>query len=333
MKFINIPLRGIAVVSFLFVVECSKAQSSDSRLMENTAIYKDSSIISSWAIGCTIKRGPMNVAEPSLGLASVGKETSALGPAGENGVVSLGDGGEAVLTFSKPISNQGGFDFAVFENSFDGNFLELAFVEVSSDGRKFYRFPSISLTDTNIQVGTHESVDLKKIHNLAGKYPVFYGTPFDLDDLKNIAGLDLSNITHVKIIDVIGSLDDAYATRSAQGYKINDPWPTTFHSSGFDLDAVAVLRPSINSKEAPELAGNFKIHPNPVVGGQRLTIDFNEIQFRDFEVSLLNTLGEVIFQTTTKNPFQIETNEYEKGLHCLVITSQNIQHFYKIILE
>ena len=34
--------------------------------------------------------------------------------AGENGVVSLGDGGSAILTFSKPIKNETGWDFAIF---------------------------------------------------------------------------------------------------------------------------------------------------------------------------------------------------------------------------
>ena len=64
--------------------------------------------------------------------------------------VSLGDGGTVVLTFPQPIGDVPGPDFAVFENGFkafdNSFFLELAHVEVSSDGVNFYRFPSSSLT-------------------------------------------------------------------------------------------------------------------------------------------------------------------------------------------
>ena len=45
-----------------------------------------------------------------------------------NGVVSLGDGGYALLTFEKPIKN-GIDDFAIFENSFSDTFLELGLVD------------------------------------------------------------------------------------------------------------------------------------------------------------------------------------------------------------
>jgi hypothetical protein len=49
-----------------------------------------------------------------------------------------------------------GYDFAIFENGFpfgSGSFyLELAFVEVSSDGKHFVRFNAISNTDTTQQI-------------------------------------------------------------------------------------------------------------------------------------------------------------------------------------
>ena len=43
------------------------------------------------------------------------------------------------------------------------------------------------------------------------------------------------------VVDVVGSIDPAYATYDSQGHAINDPWPTAFASSGFDFDAVGVL--------------------------------------------------------------------------------------------
>ena len=72
----------------------------------------------------------------------------ALGPAlGDSyDVVSLGSGGSIILSFDPPFRNGEGWDFAIFENSFSDTFLELAYIEVSSDGEHFVRFDSCSLT-------------------------------------------------------------------------------------------------------------------------------------------------------------------------------------------
>ena len=120
--------------------------------MGTTAIHADSSIFIDWASGCTIIRGNQDISSPSLGITTVGDNSCAIGKAGQNGVVSLGDGGEAILTFNSPIINGIGFDFAVFENSFSDLFLELAFVEVSSDGINFFGFPATSLTQDTLQI-------------------------------------------------------------------------------------------------------------------------------------------------------------------------------------
>ena len=55
-------------------------------------------------------------------------------------VVCLGRGGVITLTFDAPIRDGAGWDFAVFENSFSDTFIELAYVEVSSNGTNFTRF-------------------------------------------------------------------------------------------------------------------------------------------------------------------------------------------------
>jgi hypothetical protein len=148
-------------------------------------------------------------------------------------------------------------------------FLEFAFVEVSSDGERFVRFPSICLSDTLNQLDAFGLSNPEKIHNLAGKYRAMYGTPFDLEDLRDSAGIDLMNITQVKLIDVIGCIGNpAWTGRDSQGNKINDPWPTPFPSSGFDLDAVAVLHwyhpAGVNEFEAGKQA---QIYPQPAIAG------------------------------------------------------------------
>jgi len=124
----------------------------------STAIYKDDPSFLAWATGVDLVRGMADISDPTKGYASYGTPEVALGMAG-NGVVSLGDGGVATLTFDAPIANGDGYDFAVFENSFSDTFLELGFVEVSSDGDNFFRFDAVSETQTDTQVGGFGSVD------------------------------------------------------------------------------------------------------------------------------------------------------------------------------
>jgi hypothetical protein len=228
-----------------------------------TAMKNDSSAFAEWATGCSVTRGYQDISDPGLGYASVGDSSMVIGMAGSNGVVSLGDGGSAVVTFADPIQNGAGYDFAVFENAFNDTYLELAFVEVSSDGINFFRFPATSNTQDTVQIG-FGSVNAMQINNLAGKYRALYGTPFDLDELVSQAGLNVNNITHVKIIDVVGSIQNAYASYDQSGKKINDPWSTPFASSGFDLDAVGVINhvTGINDKFA--ITSKLNVFPNPL---------------------------------------------------------------------
>lgn len=218
----------------------------------------------------------------------------ALGPVtGDNfDVVSLGDlsqsqinqgvpPGQITLIFGNPydsndpnhIRDVSGFDFAIFENAFLSNttnpiygyiagkmIAELGYVEVSSDGINFARFPSVSLTGG--LVGPYGTVDISNIYNIAGKHPNAYGvctgTPFDLSEIAdepNVASglVDINNISYVRIVDIPGSGDfyddavkcidpctlpdwDYYVTN----HLIYDAW-LTWGSGGFDLEAIGVL--------------------------------------------------------------------------------------------
>lgn len=211
-----------------------------------TAMHADSSAFIAWATGCEVEAGPMNIANPDAGVAGAGWPASnAIGvPEGTYGVACLGDGGSATLTFASPICNREGPDFAVFENGFKSGtqwFLEIAFVEVSSDGVHFFRFPAITNVQYETQLGGFATMDPAQIHNFAGKYGAFYGTPFDLDEVPDNPLLNKENIAYVRVVDVVGCIDPQYATYDSQGHPVNDPWPTPFASSGFDLDAVGVI--------------------------------------------------------------------------------------------
>jgi hypothetical protein len=222
----------------------------------STAIHMDDPAFVGWAAGYIDYIAGSNVdttwqtPEKALGEA-VGSSFD---------VVSLGRGGQITLIFAPPIKDGEGWDFAVFENSFSDTFLELAYVEVSSNGQDFVRFDSISLTPD--PVGGFGNVDPTDIDGLAGKYRQGYGMPFDLQDLSGKAEVlsgevNLDQIAYVKIIDIVG--DGTYFDSSS--HVIYDPYPTV-SSAGFDLDAIGV------SNGAPYPAGEYTPPSAPSYDGE-----------------------------------------------------------------
>jgi hypothetical protein len=177
-------------------------------------------------------------------------------PGGTFDVFSLGDGGWITVSFDQAISNGPGPDLAVWENGFINVsvpplgmlFGELMFVEVSTDGVNFARFPSVCLNPTTEPIGAFGCIDPTYYHYVGGKHPNGNdardeGTAFDLEDLQDdplvIEGtVDLNNILYVKLIDVIGD----GSTFDSLGNPMWDPYPTQFGSGGADADAVCLLK-------------------------------------------------------------------------------------------
>ncbi len=207
------------------------------------AVYKNSFNLRIWADNCQSSLGFQDISRPNLGLVNSGTDVDACGRAGDGRVLSLGDRGEAILEFSEHLRDGAGYDLVVFENGFSDSFLELAFVEISSNGIDFYRFESVSLSDTSAQIATFGAVNPEKIHNLAGKYRANYGVGFDFSELANKANLDIQSVRWVKIISITGSINPDFADRDSRGNIINEPFPTPFITGGFDLDAVAGVYP------------------------------------------------------------------------------------------
>lgn len=295
-------------------------------LAGSTAIHKDSSIFMAWANKCTLQRGLRNIADPTLGYATIGDSLSPLGKAGDNNIVSLGDAGEATLEFQFPIKDGIGFDFAVFENSFSPTFLELAFVEVSSDGINFFRFPAHSLTDTTNPIGSFGTVQASDVNNLAGKYVANYGTPFDLSELPSNSLLDKQQVTHVKIIDVVGTKNPLYARYDTASRVIQDPFPTPFPSSGFDLDAVGVIHMAITSiVEQTQLIKSA--YPNPVK--DILTIKLQENIINDTYYQLINGIGSVVL--SGRFTAQLDLSQLKEGIYHLRILADDKQSTIKIM--
>lgn len=284
----------------------------------STALHKDSVEWVAWANICTVQRGFLNIANQTAGLVSSGSEPDACGIAGEGGLLSLGDGGIAILQFPIPISNGLGPDFAVFENAFNHTFLELAFVEVSSDGQNFVRFPSISNNDTSVQIGPFGASDASKIHNLAGKYRADYGTPFDLEELKDSSIIDINNITHLRIIDVVGSIVPEYCSRDSRGVIINDPWTTPFNEGGFDLDAVGVINTTESSSISP-IDSKIKVYPNPIA--QVLMIESESVE----NYAIYNISGQLIHSGTVNLKTILDCSNWQTGVYVLKIADKIVK--------
>lgn len=198
-------------------------------------------------------------------------------PSLEYAVVSLGDlsqqqiddgvaPGSITLGFDMRIINGEGYDFAVFENALaneNNAFLELAYVEVSSDGFNFARFPSVSLNgkEPDLSLGGDPMAygyrDATNVHNLAGKHQnsgdESWGTGFDLDDLlfveEVLDGLvNLNNINYIRLVDIPGN---GYYLDSL-GNPIYDAWETT-GSGGFDLAGIGIINGQVPEPAAAAL--------------------------------------------------------------------------------
>lgn len=281
------------------------------------AIHKDSSVFTAWASGVAVVRGMQQMGVDSLGLAWSGINEYALGRAGDNPMISLGDGGTATLQFDGAVRNGAGYDFAVFENSFDGDFLELAFVEVSSDGERFVRFPAYSETDTVNGTSAFGYTNPEQIHNLAGKYPLFYGTPFDLAELQDSAGIDVENIRFIRIVDVVGSMDPRFCSRDVLGRKVADPWPTPFPSGGFDLDAVGAIHflpAGIRSNYTAEA----KLFPQPASGRMWIKGNVNT----DAMVRFISLDGKQVIKSIASDG-SIDLSGLSAGFYTLELNSQS----------
>tara|TARA_Y100000782_G_C10185534_1_gene266266 strand:- start:2388 stop:3377 length:990 start_codon:yes stop_codon:yes gene_type:complete len=296
----------------------------------SNAVYMDSNIVYGWAQNCTVIRGYENIATPST-LASAGLENQAEGKA-DGTIVSLGDSGIALYTLAEPLSDHNGYDFAVFENGFyspleEGYFLELAFVEVSSDGTNYYRFPATSLTDTSTQVDPYGVMDPTYVNNLAGKYQSGYGVPFDLSELDSITTLDLQAITHIRIVDVVGAIDTAYAQRDKDGRPVNDPWPTEWASSGFDLDALAFLDESIVGVEETKDAIQLSFYPNPVK--DHLTIQAQKrVQVSCYHLET----GQLIYTERMSGNQTINVSTWPKGVYAVVVEDNHQKITKKLVV-
>lgn len=294
-----------------------------------TAIFKDSSVFISWASELVnFLPGPEDLTNNQSPPVSFGTASNALGPAEGNSfdAVSLGDGGTITIGFTHPIMNGNGPDFAVFENSFSETYLEFAFVEVSSNGLDFVRFPAVSNSQTLIQTGAFDSTDPTKIYNLAGKYKQGYGVPFDLVELIDSSAINIDSINFVRLIDVVGSIDSIYGSYDSGGNIINDPFPSPFNSSGFDLDAIGVIHQN-NPLVTSEFEMNtFVLYPNPAVSSFYVSSSKGH-----FLLSVLNMQGEKLMRGRCNEI--LDCAQLSNGIYLIVVDNSKQQQIIRLVVQ
>jgi len=320
-------VRILTVIIFLMLQMAATAQyAPQAGIAGSTAVSATSTDIAGWATSCSVQRGYIDIASPGLGTTTTGTDADATGSA-NGSIVCLGDSGVATVTFAAALYNGPGADFAVFENGFKDPangamaFLELAFVEVSSDGVNFVRFPANSNTPTNTQIpGSGVYMDAALINNLAGKYIANYGTPFDLEELKDAPGVDVNNITHVRIVDVVGSVT-GHPSHDQAGKKINDPYPTNFPTGGFDLDAVAAMHMYAAGISTNNTMTGTGFYPNPA--SEHIMVH-TEQNAGPQQISIVSVTGaEVMHLTTTTQETEVSTALLPAGFYQVRVCNNN----------
>ena len=251
-------------------------------------------------------------------------------------VYKLGNGGSITLGFSgSAITDAPGPDFIVFANPFYVNgvptedYAELSFVEVSTDGIHFVRFPDYSSTTSD--PGPFGNINPSNVSGFAGVTPVNANTnsaadggndinPFDpaaaggdafslstlatlpaAQTLEQEGFLNLNDIQYVRIVDVV----DGTSTDS-NGNIIYCP------GSGADVDAIAVINgvlPSLtwNNASANNLWDTSSINWNNGSGNSVYTdgssVTFNDNNNHSYAVTLNTTVspGSVIVNNGAGN--------------------------------
>ncbi len=156
------------------------------------------------------------------------------GPYVQSGdVVSLGNGGEIILSFPRffPIDGEGA-DFIIFENAFtprgsDTPFMEPSIVGVSQNGIDFVDFPCALSAPYNGCAGTHAVLANSDYNTIDPRNPDTAG-----GDVYDLQTLGLNFIKYVRIRDANLKLAGEAATATGQ--------------AGFDLDAIAIVHGARN---------------------------------------------------------------------------------------
>lgn len=179
---------------------------------------------------------------------------------GSTDILSLGEGGSVTVGFGVTITDGPGVDFTVYENAivFGDVFAEVFFVEVSTNGTDFARFPTSYVGPQNpgdftlMPIGTYDGFGGHQpvLTNIFDAMPVdpldparSGGESFDLSALANdplVTGgqVDLTEIHFVRLIDApSGGL-----STDTSGTPVWDSREAVGAANSADIDAIAVIQ-------------------------------------------------------------------------------------------
>ena len=115
--------------------------------------------------------------------------------------------------------------------------------------------------------------------------------------------------------------------------KINDPFPTPFPSSGFDLDAVGVINQgsmTIILENSSNILENFRIINGMVI------FDLKKVQKSGFKAEIFDLSGKIIFQKDFKYNLEatqnIDVQSFKNGVYILNIYTKTQVITRKFIL-
>jgi hypothetical protein len=198
--------------------------------------------------------------------------------AGSLDVTSLGVGGSITLGFDVALQDGPGADLVIFENAFltvSGVFSEVAFVEVSTDGVHFARFPA-RYSGPPGPLPAFSGLPMGSYPGFSGAMPVlanaltnshYPGNPIEAGgealDLGSLRGhplvrsgqVDLQDLNHVRLVDVPEG-----ACCDSQGNLI---WDHGGPGASADFDAVGLLNHSDNQNASRPFAF-FETRPGSV---------------------------------------------------------------------
>ena len=191
---------------------------------------------------------------------------------------------------------------------------------------------SISENTTTTQIINEEDYPLVLANCLNEEKGYQIVTPFDLEELAFEIALDINHITHLKIIDVVGSIDPNYGSYDHLGNLINDPFPTPYPSSGFDLDAVGVIHEQPLKVKNEFYIENFKCYNGLI----EFTI--NEFISKEIIISIVDINGKKLIEKTLNNidgkfEFKMNLNYVKSGLYLMKINAKSEFYTRKIFIQ
>src|SRR5690606_15339734 len=146
-------------------------------------------------------------------------------------------------------------------------------------------------------------------------------------------GLDVNAVTHVRIIDVVGSIHPDFARYDSEGNVINDPYPTPFPAGGFDLLGVGVLnnnQPNRISDLALKL--QVKIYPNPAQ--DYLIIETQKIQTNNVRYCIIDALGKRLSTGTfSHQQNRVSISSLSSGWYWMKLATDEQTAYFKFLKQ